>query len=100
MLFISNLRLDHRSISEPSLLLPRMMLLVIPGLILWRGGFDTVELGQSFPSSSSRVVLPVLGIICVCLGLLLMGATIRLFVTVGLGTLAPWKLPQRLVVWK
>ena len=33
-----------------------------------------------------------------CLGLVLMVATIRLFVTVGKGTLAPWNPPQRLVV--
>jgi protein-S-isoprenylcysteine O-methyltransferase Ste14 len=36
--------------------------------------------------------------ICVCPGLVLMIATIRLFVTVGKGTLAPWEPPQKLVV--
>ena len=51
---------------------------------------------QSFPAS--RVILPIVGVICICLGLLLMTATIRLFVTVGKGTLAPWEPPQRLVV--
>jgi protein-S-isoprenylcysteine O-methyltransferase Ste14 len=33
-----------------------------------------------------------------CLGLMLMVATIRLFVTVGKGTLAPWEPTQRLVL--
>ena len=47
---------------------------------------------------SSKVILPTIGIICVGVGLLLMVATIRLFVTVGKGTLAPWEPPQRLVV--
>jgi hypothetical protein len=42
------------------------------------------------------VGLPVLGGILLCLGLVLMVATIRLFVTVGKGTLAPWNPPQRL----
>ena len=44
------------------------------------------------------MALPVLGGVLVCLGLVLMVATIRLFVTVGKGTLAPWNPPQRLVV--
>jgi protein-S-isoprenylcysteine O-methyltransferase Ste14 len=44
------------------------------------------------------VGLAVLGGICIYLGLLLMVATIRLFVTVGQGTLAPWNPTQRLVV--
>jgi protein-S-isoprenylcysteine O-methyltransferase Ste14 len=78
------------------LLLPGMVLLVIPGLILWRGGFDTLGLWQSVPVA--RVVLPILGGASVVLGLVLMVATIRLFVTVGRGTLAPWDPPQHLVV--
>ena len=77
-------------------LLPCMVLLVIPGLILWRGGFDTPGLWRAVPSS--KIILPIIGIICVCLGLLLMVATIRLFMTVGKGTLAPWEPPQHLVV--
>jgi protein-S-isoprenylcysteine O-methyltransferase Ste14 len=43
------------------------------------------------------VGLPVLGGVLICLGLVLMVATIRLFMTVGKGTLAPWNPPQRLV---
>jgi protein-S-isoprenylcysteine O-methyltransferase Ste14 len=77
------------------LLLPAMVLLVIPGTILGRGGFDTLGLWRSVPS---KVILPSIGIICVGVGLLLMVATIRLFVTVGQGTLAPWDPPQHLVV--
>jgi protein-S-isoprenylcysteine O-methyltransferase Ste14 len=78
------------------LLLPGMVLVVIPGLILWRDGLDTLGLWRSAPSS--KVILPIIGVICVCLGLLLMVATIRLFMTVGKGTLAPWEPPKRLVV--
>jgi protein-S-isoprenylcysteine O-methyltransferase Ste14 len=78
------------------LLLPGMVLLVIPGLILWGGGFDTLGLWRSVPSS--KVILAIVGVICVGVGLLLMVATIRWFMTVGQGTLAPWEPPQRLVV--
>ena len=64
--------------------------------MLWLSGTDSFGLWQSVPAS--RLVLPVIGGICICLGLLLMVATIRLFVTVGKGTLAPWEPTQRLVV--
>jgi protein-S-isoprenylcysteine O-methyltransferase Ste14 len=78
------------------ILLPGVVTLVIPSTILWRGGIDTLGLWQSFPAS--RIVLPMIGGLCICLGLLLMVATIRLFVKVGKGTLAPWEPTQRLVV--
>jgi protein-S-isoprenylcysteine O-methyltransferase Ste14 len=78
------------------ILLPGVVTLVIPGTILWRTGTDSWGLWQSIPAS--RLILPIVGVICVCLGFLLMIATIRLFVTVGKGTLAPWEPPQRLVV--
>jgi hypothetical protein len=69
------------------ILLPVMVTLVIPVTLLWLGGMDSFDLWQSLPAS--RVVLPMIGVICICLGLLLMIATIRLFVKVGKGTLAP-----------
>jgi len=78
------------------LLLPFMVTVVIPGVILWLTGTDTLGLWQSAPPT--RVGLPILGSVCICLALVLMVATIRLFVTVGQGTLAPWNPPQRLVV--
>jgi protein-S-isoprenylcysteine O-methyltransferase Ste14 len=53
-------------------------------------------LWQTVPAT--RIILPVVRAICTCLGLALMIATIRLFATVGKGTLAPWEPPQRLVV--
>jgi protein-S-isoprenylcysteine O-methyltransferase Ste14 len=78
------------------LLLPGMVLVAIPGVILWVGGTDTLGLWRSAPAS--KIILPIIGTLCVCLGLSLMVATIRLFVTVGKGTLAPWEPPQHLVV--
>ena len=78
------------------ILLPGVVTLVIPGTILWRAGTDSYDLWQSFPAS--RFILPLIGVICISIGLLLMIATIRLFAMVGKGTLAPWEPPQRLVV--
>jgi protein-S-isoprenylcysteine O-methyltransferase Ste14 len=78
------------------ILLPGMVTLVIPGTILQRTGLDSYGLWQSVPAF--RLILPMMGAICICLGLLLMIATISLFVRVGKGTLAPWEPPQRLVV--
>ncbi len=60
------------------LLLPGMVLGLIPGTLLWLGGFDTLGLWRTFPAP--RMLLLILGILCVCLGLTLMIATIRLFV--------------------
>jgi protein-S-isoprenylcysteine O-methyltransferase Ste14 len=78
------------------LLLPGMVTLAIPGTILWLTGVDTLGIWRSVPAS--RVVLPILGGACVGSGLVLAVATIRLFVAVGEGTIAPWDPPQRLVV--
>jgi protein-S-isoprenylcysteine O-methyltransferase Ste14 len=78
------------------ILLPSILTLVIPGTILCLAGTDSFGFWQSIPAS--RIVLPMIGGLCICLGLLLMVATIRLFVKVGRGTLAPWEPTQRLVV--
>ena len=77
-------------------LLPGMVTLIIPATILFLTGRDPLGLWQSVPAST--VGLPVCGSALICLGLVLMIATIRMFVTVGKGTLAPWNPPQRLVV--
>lgn len=78
------------------LLLPFMVTVVIPCLVLWLTGPDTLGLWESAPAT--RFALPVVGLLFVGLGLVLLVATIRLFVTVGKGTLAPWNPTQRLVV--
>ncbi len=78
------------------LLLPGMVLGVIPATLLWLGGLDSFRIWQSFPGP--KLILPIVGIISISLGLSLMVATIRLFVTVGKGTLAPWEPTQKLVV--
>ena len=65
-------------------------------MIVWLTGTGHARALAVLPAS--RVVLPILGGICVGLGLVLAVATIRLFMTVGEGTIAPWDPPQRLVV--
>jgi len=77
-------------------LLPFMVTVVIPAGLLYLTGVDTLDLRQSVPAT--RLGLSILGGAFVCLGLVLMAATIRLFVSVGKGTLAPWNPTQRLVV--
>lgn len=77
------------------LLLPFMVTVVIPATILALTGFDTFDLWQSV---APAVTLLVLGLLVIGLGLTLMVATIRLFVTVGRGTLAPWEPPTHFVV--
>jgi protein-S-isoprenylcysteine O-methyltransferase Ste14 len=73
-----------------------MVTVVIPATILLFTGPDTFDLWQSYPAT--HVALLVLGAALLGLGLVLLVATIRLLVTVGSGTLAPWDSPQRLVV--
>lgn len=78
------------------LLLPGMVTLAIPATILWLTGTDTLGLRRSFPVS--KAVLPILGVACLGSGLVLAVSTIRMFITAGEGTIAPWDPPQRLVV--
>jgi hypothetical protein len=73
-----------------------MVTVVVPGTLLLVTGPDAFDLWQSYPAT--RVGLPVIGGVLACLGLVLLVATIRLFVTVGRGTLAPWNPTKRLVV--
>jgi len=77
------------------LALPFIVLLAIPAVITLV--FDGLSVGWGLAPPLS--FLPIaLGLALMALGLLLMVHTIRLFVTVGEGTLAPWDPTQRLVV--
>ncbi len=78
------------------LLLPFMVTVVIPALIVYFGGLDTLGLWKIMPAS--QVILPVVGAMLGLSGLTLLIATIRLFVSIGKGTLAPWNETQYLVV--
>lgn len=77
------------------LLLPFNVIVVVPAIMLWswRGG-DT-----RWPFDYPLLAAPhALGLLLALLGLALLGATVRLFGTVGKGTLAPWDPTRELVV--
>jgi protein-S-isoprenylcysteine O-methyltransferase Ste14 len=78
------------------LLLPFVVAVIIPVALLLLTGPDTLDLWPSYPAT--RVGLPMISVPLIGLGLVLMAASIRLFATVGKGTLAPWAPTQRLVV--
>ena len=67
-------------------LLPGVVTLVVPALLVWRGGTRVTALGLA------------LGLPLAALGLACVGWTIALFAKRGAGTLAPWDVTQRLVV--
>jgi protein-S-isoprenylcysteine O-methyltransferase Ste14 len=74
------------------LLLPAMGLIVVPALILSAEG--PLRLSLDLPG----VLRISAGIVFMGAGLTLMAKAVRLFATIGDGTLAPWAPPQRLVV--
>jgi protein-S-isoprenylcysteine O-methyltransferase Ste14 len=77
------------------LLLPFTVTIVVPTVILWWTGETKVGWGLG----GAVAALPVLlGVALLALGLALVVWTIRLFSSVGEGTLAPWDPTSRLVV--
>ncbi len=76
-------------------LLPGMVLIVVPALVLHTT--RSLNPGWSLPAPWSGATI-LLGALLILLGVSLMAGTIRLFVAVGRGTLAPWNPTQRLVV--
>ncbi len=77
-----------------SLALPFTVTVIVPAALLTGGTFNPAW-GSAFPIN---VVLLLLGIGMIALGLTLIVLTVRLFATVGRGTLAPWDPTRRLVV--
>ena len=77
------------------LLLPVLVTLAIPALLLWVASRGPA--GWPFPPPLD-VLASILGATLVGSGLALLLSTVRLFATVGGGTLAPWDPTQTLVV--
>lgn len=77
------------------LLLPVMMTLIIPSVII--ATTDSLHIGWML-AAPLNVMSVLAGTLLIGLGLVLVVATIRLFATIGRGTLAPWSPTQKLVV--
>lgn len=75
--------------------LPFVVLVVVPALLVTQTRSAAPGWTLPFPLNLLPVVL---GIALIACGLTLLILTIRLFMTVGQGTLAPWDATQRLVV--
>ena len=76
-------------------MLPVVVMILIPWLLMWLT--RDVTIGWSFVWPLDIVAM-LLGITVLFLGLFLLGICIRMFATIGQGTLAPWVPTQRLVV--
>jgi protein-S-isoprenylcysteine O-methyltransferase Ste14 len=77
------------------LVLPVTVTIVVPTGIVWWTGDTYVGWGLDEPAATLPVLL---GLALLGVGLVLVVWTVRLFATVGLGTLAPWDPTSRLVV--
>ncbi len=75
-------------------LLPGMVIVVIPGTIVYLT--KSLHVGWGLPAPLMPLPI-ILGGGLIAAGLSLMRLTIRLFATAGEGTLAPWDATQRLV---
>lgn len=74
---------------------PGVVTILVPIVLVW--WTEDVEVGWGL--TGALAVLPVLlGAGMIAAGLLLVGWTVRLFATLGEGTLAPWDPTSRLVV--
>jgi protein-S-isoprenylcysteine O-methyltransferase Ste14 len=77
------------------LLLPFNVAVTIPLFLLFIGEEKGIKLSLI---SSKEILILIAGVVVVSTGIFLLVATIRLFIVIGRGTLAPWKPPQKLVV--
>lgn len=76
-----------------SLMLPFTVVLVIPFFLIVRFGPFRYDRFAPLPH-----IQTVFGLLAFAVGLYLLVSTVRLFVTIGKGTLAPWDPTRRLVV--
>lgn len=78
-----------------ALLLPISVAGVLPLLLLWGSNSLNPLWGAAFPIN---VILLIVGVGAIVGGLYLITVTVRLFASIGQGTLAPWDATQHLVV--
>ncbi|MFW9792960.1 MAG: methyltransferase family protein [Candidatus Thorarchaeota archaeon] len=84
-------RRDHAS----SYMLPIVVMIIIPWILMWLTA--DVTIGWFLPWSLDFLVF-LLGMTVLVTGVLLLLSCIRMFSTIGEGTLAPWAPTQKLVV--
>jgi len=77
------------------LLLPFNATLTIPLILLLLGEKKGLKLSLV---SSKDILILIAGVAAASIGIFLLAVTIRLFIVIGRGTLAPWKPAQKLVV--
>jgi protein-S-isoprenylcysteine O-methyltransferase Ste14 len=77
-----------------SFILPVVVLIIIPGAILWATGF---RIGWGLGLPWDMVIVPA-GALLMGAGLYYLSVTIWLFNNIGRGTLAPWSPTRKLVV--
>jgi protein-S-isoprenylcysteine O-methyltransferase Ste14 len=96
------MRTDNATVRRPGvvrharsiLLLPFVNIVVIPSLILLASsGFSITIVARAIATADALIAAPF-----VIVGGALIAGSIRLFVRRGLGTLAPWDPPRRLVI--
>jgi protein-S-isoprenylcysteine O-methyltransferase Ste14 len=78
-----------------SFILPFTVTIIVPSVILWTSGDYLLEWSTC---SIWVVIFAAAGMLLVACGLFFLSWTIRLFMTIGKGTLAPWSPTQKLVV--
>ena len=78
-----------------SFMLPIVVMILIPWLLMWLTNDNSIGWSFVWPLD---IVTMLLGITVLFFGLFLLGACIRMFATIGHGTLAPWAPTQELVV--
>ncbi|MBX3066232.1 MAG: isoprenylcysteine carboxylmethyltransferase family protein [Anaerolineae bacterium] len=84
-----------QSRARRALMLPIVVAGVIPLLLLWATNSLNPLWGTTFPIN---VIILIAGVGAICAGLYLITVTVRLFTSVGQGTLAPWDATKHLVV--
>ncbi|WP_230742200.1 methyltransferase family protein [Methanooceanicella nereidis] len=77
------------------LILPFTVTVAIPAILLSLTGIPVPLWGTPFPID---LLVLIAGLTLILSGSLILYITIRLFATVGKGTLAPWEPPKKLVV--
>ena len=84
----------HMELIKAIVILPGTALVYIPGALLWFAAGTSADMAPAEITGTRFWI----GLVVAAIGLVIAVWTVRLFLTVGKGTPAPWAPPQRLVV--